>query len=70
MAVLWRHKERGLVYEILTDNAFLECSQTPALEVAFYTIAWTVYRNINTGGVWMRPTREFLDGRFERVSHD
>lgn len=63
----WRHKVRGHVYEILTDTASIQCSAAPDFEAQFENENWTVYRNIATGAVWVRPTEEFIDGRFERV---
>jgi hypothetical protein len=64
----WRHKKRGTVYEIITDTASIQCSAAPDFEERFTDENWTVYRNISTGAIWVRPTGEFLDGRFERVT--
>lgn len=64
---IWRHKKRGTTYEIVTDSAFLQCSAAPEFERAFEDDAWTVYRSLQTGAVYIRPTEEFLDGRFERI---
>lgn len=70
----WRHKVRGLVYEVLTHSASLQCSSAPEIEQRFDGAGGlTVYRNVKTGMIWVRPTPEFLDGRFERVgepTHD
>jgi hypothetical protein len=63
----WRHKTRGHVYEVLTHKACLQCSAAPDIEATFWNDNWTVYRNVNTGAVWVRPTEEFLDDQFERV---
>jgi hypothetical protein len=63
----WRHRKRGSVYEALSHSALLQCSTAPEFEAAFKSKDWTVYRNIETGIFYIRPTEEFLDGRFERV---
>lgn len=63
----YRHKKRGMVYEIMTTFASLQCSSAPAFEQRFKDDNWTVYRNILTGTVYVRPTAEFMDGRFELV---
>ncbi len=65
---LYRHKKRGTVYEIVTDAAWLQCATAPDFETAFEDENWTVYRSVATGAYYVRPTEEFLDGRFERVS--
>lgn len=64
----WRHKKRGVVYEIVTSTASMQCASAPAFEGLFKDSKWTVYRNVATGGVWIRLTAEFMDGRFERVA--
>lgn len=63
----WRHKKRGTVYEILTDNASLQCSAAPEFESMFDDDHFTVYQNVATGAIYVRPTEEFQDGRFERI---
>lgn len=63
----WRYKKRGSVYEVLTNSASLQCSAAPEFEDMFEEDDWTVYRNVETGAIWVRPTPEFMDGRFERV---
>lgn len=63
----WRHKKRGLVYEVLFDSASLQCASEPQFERMFDDEDWTVYRNVKTGAVSVRLTREFLDGRFEPI---
>jgi hypothetical protein len=65
MSERWRHKKRGTVYEVITDVASLQCSAAPDFEAAFEDDNWTVYRNVDTGAIYVRPTEEFLDGRFE-----
>ena len=63
----WRHKKRGVVYEIVTDTASIQVSAAPELEQMFEDDMWVVYKNLSTGAHWVRPREEFLDGRFERV---
>ena len=67
MTTLWRHKKRGTTYEIIDDSASLQCAAAEEFERMFEDDSWTVYRNINTGAVYVRPTEEFLDGRFEKI---
>lgn len=66
----WRHKKRGTVYEIVTSLASLQCSCAPGVEADFEDDTFTVYRNVKTGAFYVRPTEEFMDGRFERVDDD
>lgn len=68
MPQLWRHKKRGTVYEIITDHASVQCSSYQNFEDTFAETPWTVYRSVNTHHVYIRPTEEFLDGRFEMVA--
>lgn len=65
---VWRHKKRGTVYEIIASDAALQCSGVPEFEEMFDGDDWTVYRNVKTGAVYVRPTFEFTDGRFEKVT--
>lgn len=53
----YRHKKTGAVYTVRCE-ATIEATMTPAV----------VYcREDATPGIWVRPTAEFLDGRFERL---
>lgn len=63
----WRHKKRGTVYEIISDSAALQCSCAPNVEEMFDDDTFTVYRSVTTGAVYVRPTAEFQDGRFEQL---
>ena len=65
--IRWRHKKRGTIYEVLTNGASLQCSAAPEFEKLFEDNAWTVYRSVETDTIYIRPTAEFLDGRFERI---
>lgn len=67
IGTIWRHKKRGITYEVMADQASMQCSAAPEFERLFDDEDWIVYRNITTGLVWVRPAPEFLDGRFERV---
>lgn len=67
MAVVWKHKKRGTIYEIITDAASLQCASCPEFEEQFDNDNWTVYRNLHTGAIYVRPAEEFHDGRFEQV---
>jgi hypothetical protein len=67
MTDLWRHKKRGTTYEIITQGASLQCATWPEMEDMFDDDTFTVYRNVDTGAIYVRPTPEFMDGRFERL---
>lgn len=43
-------------YEILMEGT-LESSE----------VTMTIYRSVDTGKIWIRPSNEFNDGRFEKV---
>lgn len=62
MPELWKHKKRGTTYEVLGD-AELQCAADFDL---FEGQRLTVYRGLD-GKLWVRPTEEFHDGRFEPV---
>ena len=66
--MLWRHKKRGTVYEIISTTAALQCATAQEVEDQFAGQAWTVYRNIQTKAVYVRPSAEFQDGRFEPIT--
>lgn len=65
---LWRHKKRGTVYEIVTENASLQMSSDLDIEHRWDDEAFVVYRNIKTGAMYVRPYMEFFDGRFEAIA--
>lgn len=55
MKKLYLHKN-GNLYEILSIGL---------LEVSLESMV--TYRDIETGIIWVRPAKEFFDGRFEEV---
>jgi hypothetical protein len=63
----WRHKNRGTVYEIITTTALMQCATRADIEQMFEKDMFTVYKSIETGQIWLRPTAEFMDGRFEQI---
>ncbi len=63
---VWQHKKRGTTYRILHDNVLLQCSTAPDFEEDLKGATWTVYQSTETGAVYVRLTKEFHDGRFER----
>ena len=50
----FRHKKTGGIYT-LESYATIEATMTPAV----------VYRHFQTDELWVRPEKEFFDGRFE-----
>lgn len=64
---LWRHRERGSDYEVVDHDASLQCSSAPEIERHFEGKTFTVYRSQETGKIFLRPTDEFMDGRFEKI---
>lgn len=67
---IWRHKKKGLDYEVITDTASLQCSFNREFEREFGDENWTVYKSVRTGAIYVRCTEEFLDGRFERLPEE
>jgi len=64
---LYTHAKRGGLYEIVSGSARLQCSTAPEFEEQLGKAHWTVYRNVDTGAVYVRLTDEFMDGRFAEV---
>ena len=56
-----RHKRRGTIYTVLFEGQ-LQWSEQPQLE----DIIMTVYKS-ESGKIWIRPSSEFNDGRFEEL---
>jgi hypothetical protein len=58
----WRHKKRGTTYKVIgTAEAQVEDCILEGHRVV-------VYRADSDGKLWVRPTEEFYDGRFERAA--
>ncbi len=51
---VWRHKKTGGLY-VTEHVALLEATLDPVV----------IYRSMKDGTRWVRPAREFCDGRFE-----
>lgn len=56
----WRHKKRGTTYEMIGTA---EVQVTDCILEGHFVV---VYR-AEDGKLWVRPTEEFYDGRFERI---
>lgn len=61
---IWRHKKRGTTYTII-GRGKLQSSDPTGLGD---NQPMVVYRSEADGSIWVRPTDEFEDGRFERVA--
>jgi hypothetical protein len=67
---LYRHKERGVVYRVLSSDAMLQCPTAltaPRIEKWAADKTFTVYQSLVTQKVYIRLTSEFMDGRFEVI---
>lgn len=53
---VWRHVRRGGQY-IVIAQAVREHDLEPM----------TIYKSVEDGRVWVRPSSEFMDGRFEQI---
>lgn len=51
--MFYRHTKRGTVYRLI-NIGIQEASLEPVV----------IYSDVNTGAIWVRPAREFFDGRF------
>lgn len=63
-AVLYRHKKRGTVYELICEAQAQVSHEWPISDYALLQ----VHRDIETGGFWARHAGEFHDGRFEKLN--
>jgi len=59
----YRHKKRGSVYEIIYDAATMQNSTDRSHDGELVV----VYQNVDSLEVYVRPYREFHDGRFEEL---
>lgn len=59
----WRHIKRQTTYRVLFEAAKMS-STNDALD----DMTLVVYQGEADGLVWVRPAREFFDGRFEALS--
>jgi len=57
----WRHKKRGTIYYIVGN------ARSQSINPHFDDLPMVIYRSIEDGQLWCRPTGEFLDGRFDPV---
>lgn len=57
LSIVWKHLKTGGMYVIVDDSVMLEADLTPCV----------AYMSLKDGQVWIRPSEEFFDGRFERV---
>lgn len=53
---IWRHKRTKEMYRIVAVG-HIEADHSPCV----------TYQAVNSGVVWVRPSIEFFDGRFEKV---
>lgn len=53
---LYRHEKTGEVYEVICNANDESTNET-----------MVVYRNTENGNRWVRPAKEFNDGRFTRI---
>lgn len=58
MTETWHHLKSGRHYTVLTADAKIEATLERAV----------VYQSITDNSIWVRPHKEFMDGRFERVT--
>ena len=59
------HIKSGGTYEVLSTTARFQASSYDEIEKEFEHILFTIYRNVNSDMVFIRPTKEFFDGRFK-----
>ena len=58
----WRHVKRGTTYRVL-----FEAAKVSSIDAMLDDMTMVVYQGEADGLVWVRPAREFFDGRFEAL---
>lgn len=58
---IWKHVKTGGLYELREEDC-------PATLKANLLEPMTIYRSLKDGRIWIRPSSEFYDGRFERAA--
>lgn len=53
---LWKHLKTGNTYEVLM-HGFIEATQECVV----------IYKRVGQNFAWVRPYKEFMDGRFEQI---
>lgn len=64
MFELYRHKKTGGLYVMIAQEAIDE-KLGPETDKDFLRV---VYASVDDGRIWVRSTKQFFDGRFERVT--
>jgi hypothetical protein len=64
---LYRHRESGTAFRVLSSNARLQCPDAPRIEKWVRDKMFTVYQSLETDKVYIRLTSEFMDGHFEVI---
>jgi len=59
----WQHAKRGTYYTVI-NHGYFQCS----LFEAYDCEPVTIYEAEDNHSVWVRPTAEFLDGRFIQIA--
>lgn len=64
----WKHVKRGHIYRIVSTNAKIQVSfiGDKTMEEILESSQWIAYTD--GSGLYFREYKEFLDGRFVRVS--
>jgi hypothetical protein len=61
---IWRHTQRAIDYEVVSNRCNLQCATAPEFETMFEDDYFVVYKSVRTGSLNVRPVPEFMDGRF------